>query len=316
MLSSIESDSRDTNAIVDKNRGPLDDAAVRAIFREIRSGAHAVKLATRVAFLGPEYTYSHLAAIERFGQSAELLPVGTIAAVFDEVERGSADFGMVPIENSTDGRVNDALECLAGCSARISCEVPLRIRHCLLGQGKRREIERVASKPQALSQCRSWLSTHLPHAEMIEVASTAEAARRAASDKQTAAIASRQAASCQGLTVIAKNIEDNPDNVTRFAVIGQESGDKTGQDKTALVFEIDHQPGALADAMGIFKRNRLNMTWIESFPMRGQRGRYWFFVEFQGHASELRSRRAIASLEKKSLRLTVLGSYAQAEVVG
>ena len=172
------------------------------------------------------------------------------------------------------------------------------------------------SKPQALSQCRNWLGKHLPDAQLTEVASTAESAERAARDAKTAAIASRQAGVNYSLSVLASNIEDNPDNVTRFAVIGSKSNKRTGEDKTALVFEVDHKPGALADSMGIFKRQRLNMTWIESFPVPGQRGRYLFFVEFQGHASELRARRALASLEKKALRLTVLGSYAQAEPIG
>jgi chorismate mutase/prephenate dehydratase len=271
---------------------------------------------TRVAFLGPEFTYSHLAAIARFGQSVELTPVGTIAAVFEEVEQSQAEFGIVPIENSTDGRVADALECLARSPVKICAEVPLGIHHCLLGSGPRSDVHRVYSKVQPLSQCRNWLSSHLPDARLCEVASTGEAARQAAGEPRSAAIASRQAGVHHGLNVLARNIEDNPDNVTRFAVISVDSGPRTGKDKTALVFEIAHQPGALADAMGIFKRHRLNMTWIESFPVPGERGSYLFFVEFQGHASELRARRALASLEKRASRLTILGSYAQAEVIG
>ena len=310
----IESDALD--AIVARNEGPLDDDSVRAIFREVVSGARAATQQARVAFLGPEYTYSHLAAIQRFGQSVEFVPVGTIASVFEEVEHGNADYGLVPIENSTDGRVVDALECLAHSPVKICGEVPLGIHHCLLGTGPRGSVTCIYSKSQPLSQCRNWISQHMPDARLAEVSSTGEAARRAKTEQHSAAIASEQAAAGHGLKVLAKKIEDNPDNVTRFAVIGMEPGPKTGNDKTSLVFEIQHQPGALADAMGIFKRNRLNMTWIESFPMRGQRGRYLFFVEFQGHASELRARRALASLEKKAVRLTVLGSYAQAEAIG
>ncbi|MCA9231987.1 MAG: prephenate dehydratase [Planctomycetales bacterium] len=302
--------------VVGLNEGPLRDDAVRAVFRELLSGSHGVGHRTRVAYLGPEYTYSHLAAIERFGQSAELMPVGTIASVFEEVERRHAEYGLVPIENSTDGRVTDALDCLARSCVKICGEVPLRIRHCLLGIGERSKIERVYSKTQPLSQCRNWLSKHLPGAQLLEVASTAEAAQKAAKDASAAAIASQQAGANYSLSILASSIEDNPDNVTRFAVISTESGGRTGNDKTALVFELDHQPGALADSMGIFKRHKLNLTWIESFPLPGQRGRYLFFVEFQGHASELRARRAIASLEKKATRLTVLGSYAHAEAIG
>jgi chorismate mutase/prephenate dehydratase len=335
---------------VDNNDGPLPAHAVQAVFRELLSGIRAASHPTRVAYLGPEYTYSHLAAIARFGQSAELIPVATIAAVFEEVERGQADFGVVPIENSTDGRVADSLECLAPRSvsastnaiaadagirhpelrrkvrsdssedlrmtAKLCGEVPLRIHHCLLGRGARSEIRRVCSKPQALSQCRHWLGAHLPNAKLEPTESTAEAASLAAAEPDTAAIAAEQAAVNYGLNVLARNIEDNPENITRFAVIGPKAADRTGRDKTALVFEAPHQPGALADAMAIFKRHRLNLTWIESFPIPQARGRYLFFLEFQGHPAELRCKRAIASLEKKSLRLVVLGSYAEAEVVG
>ncbi|MBA3481538.1 MAG: chorismate mutase [Pirellulales bacterium] len=328
---------------VDNNDGPLSAAAVQHVFRELLSGIRAAGRSLRVAYLGPEYTYSHLAAIARFGQSAELLPVASIAAVFEEVERGDAEFGVVPIENSTDGRVADSLECLAKVRAdasgagvgddparlkpqasslkpqaflQICGEVPLRIHHCLLGRGTRSEIRRVCSKPQALSQCRNWLSAHLPNVKLEPTSSTAEAASLAAAEPDTAAIAAEQAAVNHGLGVLARNIEDNPENVTRFAVIGTAAGERTGRDKTALVFEAPHKPGALADAMAIFKRQKLNLTWIESFPIPQARGRYLFFLEFQGHPADLRVKRAIASLEKKSLRLVVLGSYAEAAVVG
>jgi chorismate mutase/prephenate dehydratase len=323
------------DAAVKASAGPLPPGAVEAVFRELLSGIRAVGQRLRVAYLGPEYTYSHLAAIARFGQSAELMPVATIAAVFEEVERGHADYGVVPIENSTDGRVADALECFgrmgrsdanaeragaspppAAVTMQICGEAPLRIRHCLLGHGPRSEIRRVCSKPQALSQCRNWLGAHLPGVKLEPTSSSAEAACLAAAEPETAAIASEQAAANHGLDVLARNIEDNPDNVTRFAIIGRTAAKRTGKDKTALVFEAPHQPGALADAMAIFKRQRLNLTWIESFPIPQARGRYLFFLEFQGHPSDLRVKRAIASLEKKSLRLVVLGSYAEADVIG
>jgi chorismate mutase/prephenate dehydratase len=302
--------------VAKESKGPLDCDALRAVFREIVSGIQSTRNQPTVAYLGPEFTYSHLAAIERFGHSANLVPVATIAAVFEEVERGQADYGLVPIENSTDGRVADALECLARSPVKICGEVPLRIRHCLLANCGRNQIKRIYSKRQPFSQCRNWLSQHMADVPLIEVASSADAARKAAEEKGSAAIASEQAGINHGVAVLVRSIEDQSDNVTRFAVIAKQSGPRTGKDKTSLVFEIDHQPGALADAMGIFKKQRLNMTWIESFPLPGQRGRYVFFVEFQGHASELRARRALASLEKRAVRLTVLGSYAQAEPIG
>jgi len=301
---------------VANNSGPLAAAAVRAIFRELISGSRAVQMPLRVAYLGPEFTFSHLAAIERFGQSAELVPVGTIAAVFEEVERGHAQFGVVPMENSTDGRVSDTLDCFSRSHVRICGELPLRIHHCLLGIGKREEVAGVYSKPQPLSQCRNWLARHLPNADLQEVASTAEATKRVKDDPHAAAVASAQAAVNYGLPVLVENIEDNPDNVTRFGVISTSTSPPTGLDKTALMLEIAHQPGALADAMAIFKRNRLNMTWIESFPIPGSRGRYLFFVEFEGHQDEPPARRAITTLTKNSLRLEVLGSYAQSKPIG
>ncbi|MEM1304539.1 MAG: prephenate dehydratase, partial [Planctomycetota bacterium] len=265
--------------------------------------------------------FSHEAAAYRFGSTAELAPVATIAAVFEAVDRGDCGFGVVPLENSTDGRVSDTLECFASTSARVCGELPLRIHHCLLGVGERAAVKQVLSKPQALSQCRNWLTKHLPHAEVMPVASTADAAVQAKSDPAIAAIASERAGRQLGLTVLASRIEDQPDNITRFAVIGSEILGKTGDDRTALMFEMPHQPGALADAMGVFKRAQLNMTWIESFPLRlseagGKRGRYRFFVEFEGHQADVRPRRAIASLEKKATRLDVLGSYPRTEPIG
>ncbi len=298
------------------NAGPLTDAGVRAVFRELVSATRAVQEPLRVAYLGPEFTFSHLAAIERFGQSAELVPVGTIAVVFEEVERGQAQFGVVPMENSTDGRVADTLDCFSRSAARIYGELPLHIHHCLLGVGQRDDIRIVYSKPQPLSQCRNWLAKHLPQAELVELASTAEAAKRAKDEPHAVAVASAQAGVNYGLPVLAKDIEDQRDNITRFAIIAATTSGRTGNDKTTLMFEIAHQPGALADTMAIFKRNRLNMTWIESYPIPGARGRYLFFVEFVGHQDELRARRAIASLQKKALRLEVLGSYGQTEPVG
>lgn len=298
------------------NTGPLSDDAVRAVFRELISGTRALQAGVRVAYLGPEFTFSHLAAIERFGQSAELVPVSTISAVFEEVERGQVQFGVVPMENSTDGRVSDTLDCFSRSHVRICGELPLRIHHCLLGTGVRDQIRTVYSKPQPLSQCRNWLAKHLPNAALAEVGSTAAAAKAAKGETAAAAIASRQAGIHYELPCIVPNIEDNPDNITRFAIISGNSGPSTGHDKTTLMFEIVHEPGALADAMAIFKRNDLNMTWIESFPIPGHRGRYLFFVEFVGHHDEPPARRAISTLAKRSLRLEVLGSYAQTEAVG
>ncbi|MCC7476701.1 MAG: prephenate dehydratase [Pirellulales bacterium] len=298
------------------NTGPLPEESVRVLFRELVSATRALQTPIRVAYLGPEFTFSHLAAIERFGQSVELVPVGTIAAVFEEVQRGQVEYGVVPMENSTDGRVTDTLEGFSRSTVRICGELPLRIHHCLLGVGSRDAIRTICSKPQPLSQCRNWLAKHLPQATLAEVGSTATAVQQAKGESHAAAIASRQAGVHYGLPCLVENIEDNTDNITRFAMISRHSGSKTGNDKTALMVEIAHRPGALADAMTIFKRNKLNMTWIESFPIPGQLGRYLFFIAFEGHQDDPRARRAIEALASQSLRLTVLGSYAQTDPVG
>ncbi len=293
------------------NKGPLGERCVRAVFRELISGSRSLEKDLRVAYLGPAYSYSHLAAIHRFGQSVELVPVSTIAAVFEEINRRHADFGIVPIENSTDGRVGDTLEMFARMPARICGEVQLRIHHNLLGRCSRADVEEVYSKPQALSQCRNWLARHLSGARTIEVTSTSTAAQLAQDKPGAAAIASLQAGVHYGLDVLAADIEDNKANLTRFAVIGDETGPRSGNDKCALMFEVAHRAGALADAMNVFKRNRLNLTWIESFPIARPEGGYLFFVELEGHESDARVRRAIMALGRKAIRLDVLGSYAK-----
>jgi len=291
------------------NSGPLPAEALRAIFRELLSGARRLARHDRVCYLGPEFSYSHLAAVQQFGTSVDLIPVATIASVFEALDRRQAEFGLVPIENSTDGRVTDTLDMFARLPIRICGEVQLRIHHHLLGKCRRVEVREVYSKPQALSQCRTWLAKHLPQARTIETASTTAAARVAREKPHAAAIASRQAGVHYGLDFLAENIEDNPQNVTRFAVIGEGAPRRSGHDKTSLMFELPHQPGALADAMVIFKRNRLNLTWIESFPMRETPNEYLFFVEFQGHPDDSPAKGALEALASKTVRLEVLGSY-------
>ena len=268
-----------------------------------------------MAYLGPQYSYTYLATIHHFGESCEFSPVATIAAVFEELSRGQAQFGVVPLENSTDGRVVDTLDMFARLPVRICGEVQLRIHHNLLAKCPRAEVQEVFSKPQALSQCRDWLSKHLPWARVVEMNSTAAAAQLAAGKPGAAAIASREAAASYGLEVVAADIEDNKGNFTRFAIIGGEAAPRTGQDKTALMFEIPHRPGSLADVMGVFKRGRLNLTWIESFPLLGTPNEYLFFVELEGHQSEARVQRALDGLKRRSVRLEVLGSYRKSELV-
>jgi chorismate mutase/prephenate dehydratase len=298
------------------NPGPLSGDSLKSIYRELISGSRAIEQHLRVAHLGPAWTYSHLAALHRFGSSVDFVPVASISAAFEEVHAGHSHYGVVPLENSTDGRIADTLDNFSRLPVKICAEVPLRIHHTLLAACDRSAIREVYSRPQALSQCRNWLARHLPAAKLIEVTSTSAAAETAARTPHAAAIASRQAGVHYGLTLLAEDIEDVAGNTTRFAVIGHADAARTGKDKTSIMFEIEHRPGGLADALSIPKRQKLNLTWIESFPLPGEERGYIFFVELEGHRDDLRVRRAIAALEKRCTRVVVLGSYAAAAPVG
>lgn len=295
------------------NPGPLTPAAVRGVFREIVSAARRKVRTQRVAYLGPPFSFTHLAAIERFGEWADLSPVSTIAAVFEEVNRGHANYGIVPIENSTDGRVVDTLDMFTRLPLRICGEVLISVHHNLLARCPRGEITEIYSKPQALSQCRDWLAKNMPQARLIEVTSTSTAAQLARDKPGAAAVASRQAAVEYDLQVIADDIEDNANNVTRFAVIGDDINRPTGKDRTAVLLQIPHRPGSLADALVAFKRNKINLTWIESFPLRGPEPGYLFFIDFEGHASESGVQRTLQDLKKAAVRMEILGSYPRSE---
>jgi chorismate mutase/prephenate dehydratase len=295
--------------------GPLSARCTDAIIRELLSGCRELVKQPRIAFMGPIYSFSHLAAIHRFGQSVEFVPVATIAAVFEDVHRGHSDYGLVPVENSTDGRIADTLDMFTRLPVRITGEIDLKIHHFLLGKCPRTDVKEVYSKPQAISQCRNWLAKHLPAARTVEVTSTSTAAQLAGEKPGAAAIASIQAGVHYGLEILAEKIEDNHGNVTRFAVIGGEKPARTGNDRTALLFQTAHRPGALEEALKIFKRYKLNLTWIESFPVPGMARLYLFFVEMEAHESDVRCRRAIAALHKKTLRLEVLGSFPAATAV-
>lgn len=264
---------------------------------------------SRIAYLGPKYSYSYIAATSHFGESNDLLPVASISAVFDEVHNGQCDFGIVPIENSTDGRIVDTLNILARQPTQICGDVQLRIHHHLLANCKRDAIKTVYSKPQALSQCREWLAKHLPFAETAHTTSTTAAAQRASTEAGAAAIASKQAGRHFGLNVLDSKIEDFSENVTRFAVIGNVDTKPGRTSRTAIMFELPHEPGSLADAMAVFKRAKLNLTWIESFPKPDTPKEYVFFVEVQGHQDNKPVSNALRGLRKQTDRLECLGSY-------
>jgi chorismate mutase/prephenate dehydratase len=302
------------NNVMKANKGPLGEVTVKAVFRELISGSRALQKVQKVAFLGPEYSYSHLAALERFGEAVSYSRTGTIAAVFEEVSRKHADFGVVPLENSTDGRITDTLDMFIQMPAiKICAEIRLRVHHHLLANCEQTEIRRVYSKAQALSQCRNWLSKNLPHASLHEVSSTAHAATLVQTEPNVAAVAGRQAAVRYGIKILYHNIEDSPFNETRFAVIGNSDSARTGSDKTAVMFQVPHSPGALVDALSLFKANKINLTWVESFPYREAKGHYVFFVDFEGHREDAKVKKALTSLEDFCDSVSALGSFPMAQ---
>jgi chorismate mutase/prephenate dehydratase len=253
-----------------------------------------------------------LASVERFGHAVEYMRVGSIMSVFEEVNRSHVDYGVVPLENSTDGGVSDTLDMFMRLPhLKICAEVRLRIHHNLLANCDQEQIRRVYSKPQALAQCRNWLSKNLPHADLKDVSSTAVAAQLAQQEPGAAAVASRQAAVKYGLRMLFTDIEDYPHNETRFAVIGHQEAARSGADKTALMFKVPHHPGSLVDGLDVFKSNKLNLTWIESFPAKSETGKseYMFFVDFEGHVEDPKVKRALQTLEKHCEQLVVLGSF-------
>jgi chorismate mutase/prephenate dehydratase len=304
-------------ALNEKNGGPLGPECVRAVFREIMSGSRALQKPLRIAYLGPEYSFSHLAAVERFGQSVGLVPVDSIAAVFEQVNRGHVDFGVVPVDNSTDGRISDTLDMFIRMPHLLICgEVRLAVHHHLMANCQPSDVRRVYSKPQALSQCRNWLSKNIPHAALKDVASTTVAAELAQKEPGAAAVASRQAAVRYGLRILFSDIEDSPFNETRFAVIGHVKCGKTGHDKTAVMFRVPHAPGSLVQALDVFRQAKINLTWIESFPARGPRAEYIFFVDFEGHAEDRKIGQTLKALAEHCHEVTVLGSFPMAPTVG
>ncbi len=312
-------------ALVAANPGPLPDEVLAGIGRELFAARRNLTAPVRVAYLGPEHSFSHQAAVRRFGETADLCSVAAIGAVFDAVARGDAAFGLVPVENSTDGRVVDTLAAFARAAdpaaappgrrpLTVCGEVPLPIHLHLMSAGPRSAVRRVYSKPQALSQCRGWLAAHLPDAEALPESSTAAAAARAKSEPGAAAVGGDRLAIEHGLTVLASDIEDDPRNVTRFAVLGTEPTASTGDDRTALLLRIPHEPGSLADALAVFARHEVNLSLIESFPLPGgdpvsRKPGYQFFLDCDGHADDPAIAACLRSLGRVAKSVTVLGSY-------
>jgi len=282
---------------------------LESIFREIISTFRSMEKPMSVAFLGPRATFTEMAAIKKFGHSPELVPMGSIGEVFHAVEKGNCDFGVVPIENSNEGSVTSTLDMFFDSTLKICGEVSVVVDQCLLSKSRIKEIRKVYSHPQALAQCQGWIRKNLPNAEVIEVSSTAAAADKASKEKNTAAIASRLAAEEYGLDIVAEKIQDQLMNRTRFLVVGNIKPNSTGKDKTSMLFVVHHRPGSLYNSLGVLDKYRINMTKIESRPIKGMLWEYAFFVDFQGHVSDSKVAKALNELKEHALQLKILGSY-------
>jgi len=301
--------------VIDRNKqGLLEDDTLTLLFREIMSACLSLQKKLRVGCLGPEGTYSQAATFKQFGHGVDCVLLPTIPDVFKEVETGNLQYGLVPVENSTEGGINQTLDCFATMQLQICGEVELPIHHCLLSNAaQHNDIKIVYSHQQSLGQCRKWLSTHLPHAETRAVESNAEAAKLAVQNPQSAAIAGQVAATMYDLRKLEENIEDKPNNTTRFAVISQQTVPPTGQDKTSLLLLPTHvdKAGSLFELLQPLARNEINMTRIESHPAKIEKWQYMFFIDIKGHHQEPLISQTIDAIKQHAL-VKLLGSYPQA----
>lgn len=293
------------------NEGPLTEKALRAIYREVMSAAIALEKQTVIAYLGPEATYTHQAAMKKFGASLLYKPFSTIPDVFSAVEKGEADYGVIPVENSTEGAVIHSLDMLVESDLKIVAQVYLEISHNLISTAAREEIETVYSKDQALWQCRRWLQMNLPQAEQREASSTSRAVEMIKEEPRAAAIASSLAAEIHGVPIVARNIQDRADNITRFLVVGKTSSGpvKNGQNKSSFVVSISDEIGALQRAISPFASRGINLTKIESRPSRKKVWDYYFFIDIIGHYEDPQVQEALAEVRKFCPLVKWLGSY-------
>jgi chorismate mutase/prephenate dehydratase len=299
-------------SLVDKNRahgGRLPEKAIRAIYREIMSASLALEKDLTIAYFGPEATNTHQAARNKFGASVAYLPQVSIADVFDIVARGNADYGVVPIENSTEGAVNHTLDVFMESDLRICAQVLMKIENHLVAKISREQIRKLYSHPQVFGQCRNWLRQNLSTVDLVEVSSTPRAAELASKDPVAGAITGKMAAEAYGLSILEPTIQDIPNNTTRFLVIGHNPSPPTGDDRTSVMFCVQDKPGALFAALEPFNRLRISMSKIESRPSKRKAWEYFFFVDVDGHATEPKLQEALAELEKHCTFTKVLGTY-------
>jgi chorismate mutase/prephenate dehydratase len=297
------------------NQGPLPDRCLEAVYRELMSGSFALEKPLRIGFLGPAGSFSHSAAVGKFGSSVDYVPLSDISGVFEEVVRGHTDYGLVPVENSLHGGVIDTLDAFLSSSAKICAEVLMTVHHNIMAKVPWDQVKSIYSKPEVFAQCRRWLSTTAKDRDVQPAASPSKAAEMAGQQPGIAAIGSTLAGELYGLHVLFENIEDNPDTVTRFFVIGREAARRTGEDKTAIMFTTAHKPGALAEVLDVFKENGINLTDIEKRPSKKVNWEYYFFIDAQGHADDPAMASAIGEARQHCLQLTVLGSYPKATEV-
>ncbi|MEY2410377.1 MAG: chorismate mutase / prephenate dehydratase [Verrucomicrobiota bacterium] len=295
------------------NKGPITDESLRAIYREIMSSALSLEKTMTIAYLGPPATFTHQAAIVRFGASLHYSSLKTIADVFSEVSKHRADYGVVPVENSTEGIVTHTLDMFVDSDLKIVAQIVLPIRQCLLSHGTRARIRKLYVHPQTLAQCRGWIHRNFPHVEIIETSSNARSTELAARDRRSGALAGELAAETYRVPILEHNVQDSSANATRFLVLGRKGAPPTGQDRTSIMFSIADKVGALHNALAPFRRHRLNMTKIESRPSKRKAWEYFFFVDIDGHAQDRKVARAIDLLHRHCNFAKVLGSYPNAE---
>ncbi len=296
--------------LLSKNKGPFPSSSLKLIYREIFSVSRSLEEPLKIACLGPLATFTHLAAIKHFGSSAIYLPEESIKAVFEAVSRDRAHYGVVPIENSTEGVVSYTLDMFMDFDLFISGEIMLEINHNLLSlSGDRGKIKRIYSHPQATAQCRRWLEKNMPGIEIIEATSTARAAELASRDPEGAAIAGDLAAQYYDLEFVERHIEDFKDNYTRFLVISKTMVPRTGKDKTSLMLSLKDRPGALHDLLSPFKEQKINLTKIESRPSKTKAWQYIFFIDLEGHVEDSRVKKALERVKDICLDFKILGSY-------
>jgi chorismate mutase/prephenate dehydratase len=308
-----EREAQVLRTVMQRNAGPLSDESIAGIFREIMAACLAHEKPLTVAFLGPEGTYTHSAAVKHFGSLIEAKPVESIEEVFRIVEADGANFGVVPVENSSAGVINHTLDLFMKSSLMISGEVTLRIRHNLLSKvDSLDKIDRVYAHQQSLSQCNQWLDKHLPNAERIAMSSNAQAVLHAIDNNAAASIGGSMAAELYDVPVLAADIEDEPDNTTRFVVIGQHRSPPSGDDRTSLLVFVHNKPGSLFDLLKPLAERNISMSNIESRPSRRGVWDYVFFIDIDGHRDDEVIKQAIAEIEKASAMVTILGSYPKA----